>query len=499
MIAALLIALAAPAATYHVRPDGGDATQCTGRTDAPYPGSGSAQDCAWSHPFFALPPGGAPRIAGGDTLAIANASYMMGLGAPGSDACRADWSWDCHAAAVPSGPSPDRPTRIVGAGWDTGCAAKPELWGTERSAFVLDLEKSSNVALQCLEITDHAACIEHHCENGTCQGEVAACNRDKAPYGRWAAVGVHAAASSNVLLRDLDIHGMANRGVLAGGLRDWTVERVSIRANGWAGWDGDIGERSSNAGSLVFRHLEVSWNGCAERWPSDETFACWAQAAGGYGDGFGTARTGGRFVFEDSSFHHNTSDGLDLLYMDGTGSVTVRRVFAGGNAGNQLKASGDVAVADSVLVGDCTALSAERNLRPGDHCRAAGNTLSLALGPQQHARVERSLVQGEGDCTVLAACADSGCADARVDLVGNRLEALPNHWRDDPGTCAVYVQPRFSDLSVALTGNRLRGLRGSLTCFMPGVDCSGNEHADGVARPATGLAALASGTDGDAP
>ena len=47
---------------YFVRPDGGSPEQCTGLVDAPYPGSGTGQDCAWDHPFRALPPGGAPRL-----------------------------------------------------------------------------------------------------------------------------------------------------------------------------------------------------------------------------------------------------------------------------------------------------------------------------------------------------------------------------------------------------------------------------------------------------
>ena len=40
---------------------------------------------------------------------------------------------------------------------------------------------------------------------------------------------------------------------------------------------------------------------------------CWAQQTGGYGDGLGTTSTGGQWLIEDSFFHHNTSDGLDLL------------------------------------------------------------------------------------------------------------------------------------------------------------------------------------------
>ena len=42
------------ATTYYVRTDGGDASQCTGRADAAYPGSGTGQACAWKHPFYAL-------------------------------------------------------------------------------------------------------------------------------------------------------------------------------------------------------------------------------------------------------------------------------------------------------------------------------------------------------------------------------------------------------------------------------------------------------------
>ncbi|HET7845550.1 MAG TPA: right-handed parallel beta-helix repeat-containing protein, partial [Xanthomonadales bacterium] len=439
-LAALLFALAAPSAfatTWFVRTDGGDATQCTGTTDAPYPGTGTGRPCAFKHPFIAMPPSGTPKLLGGDTLVIGNGSYMMGIGAPGSTLCGAGWSYDCRMPTIPSGPSAAQPTRIVGAGWNTGCAVKPELWGTERTARILDLNGSSNVQVQCLEITDHAACIEHHCENGQCQGEIARCNRETAPYGQWASVGIYAAASSNVALRDLNIHGMANRGVLAGGLRDWTVERVKIRANGWSGWDGDVGAASSNSGTLTFRELEVSWNGCAERWPSTDPFACWAQTAGGYGDGFGTARTGGNFVFEDSVFHHNTSDGLDLLYMDGTGFVTVRRTYAEGNAGNQLKASGNSLLENNVVVGNCSFFNGQRNMADGDHCRALGNAVALGTGAGTGglATLRYNTITGEGDCLVMST---GGGAAGRTNLVNNALIGQTD-WRQPwESTCVHY-------------------------------------------------------------
>ena len=86
LLAVALLGFCIPtfAATRYVRTDGGDSSQCNGSADVPYPGSGNGLTCAWKHPFFALPPGGTPRISGSDALIIGPGSYMMGLGAPGA-------------------------------------------------------------------------------------------------------------------------------------------------------------------------------------------------------------------------------------------------------------------------------------------------------------------------------------------------------------------------------------------------------------------------------
>jgi hypothetical protein len=212
-------------AVYFVRPDGGDAEQCTGLADAPYPGSGLDQPCAWDHLFRALPPGGTPRIAGGDALIVATGDYQMGFGAPGAENCEEAGSFDCHMPPIPSGPDADHPTRILGSGWDTGCGDPPELWGSGRPWFIVNLTDSSNVDLSCFEITDHSPCVESH------SGGLA-CERDNLPYGDWAAYGLVAEDSANVHLRHLNIHGLAAGGIHAGRLTDWTVENVRIAGNG---------------------------------------------------------------------------------------------------------------------------------------------------------------------------------------------------------------------------------------------------------------------------
>ncbi len=434
-----LLALSLPvsttwAATYHVHGNGGNASECTGLSDAPYPGSGSNRDCAWEHPFIALPPGGSPRISGGDTLIVGSGSYRMGLGAPGAENCGQGWSWDCVMPPVPSGPSESQKTRILGAGHDSGCSNPPELWGAERARFLIDLDGSSNVELACMELTDHESCIEFHCHNGQCDGEIDACNRGSPPFGNWAGTGIVGSDSGNVLLRDLNIHGMANRGIHAGGLSDWTMQRVRIAANGWAGWDGDIGDASSNSGTIHFIESEISWNGCAERWPGEEKFGCWAQGGGGYGDGLGTAETAGHWVFDRSRILHNTSDGIDLLYLREDGQVTIRRTLVDSNASNQVKVSRSALIENSVIVGNCGFFEGEDNMRGSDHCRALGDTVSVGLSNGAQTDLINNTIIGQGNCVISGG---GGTSDSRIRFINNLVIATP-YWHDPSKQSCLY-------------------------------------------------------------
>lgn len=433
-LALSMAAASAGAATYYVRGDGGSASECTGLGNAPYPGSGSNRDCAWEHPFVALPPGGAPRISGGDTLIIGSGSYRIGYGAPGSGSCGQGWSWDCVMPPVPGGPSDSRKTRILGAGHDSGCANPPELWGAERAKSIFDLEGSSNVELACLELTDHDSCIEFHCHNGQCNGEVDACKRSSPPFGDWAGTGIVASNSSNVLLRDINVHGMANRGIHAGGLADWTMERVRIVANGWAGWDGDIGSGSSNSGTIRFIESEIAWNGCAERWPGEQKFGCWAQGGGGYGDGLGTAETAGHWLFERSNVHHNTSDGIDLLYLRQDGRVTVKRTLVDSNASNQVKVSRSALIQNSVIVGNCGFFDGEGNMLDSDHCRALGDTVSVGLSDNAQTDLINNTIIGQGNCVISGG---GGTSSSRIRFINNLVIATP-YWHDPSQQSCLY-------------------------------------------------------------
>jgi len=450
----LLASSLAVADTYYVRADGGDARACTGRADRPYEGRTGKQDCAWRHPFLALPPDGEARISGGDTVYIGPGSYMMGLGAPGAENCHQDWSWECHLGLIPSGPSPEQPTRILGAGYQDGCKAAPELWGTERSWMVINMEGSSNVELACLEITDRGNCIESHCHNGRCPGKVAACERDQPPWGSWAPTGISARDSSNVRLRDIKIHGMANRGIYAGRLRDWTLERVVLRANGWAGWDGNIGSDSANSGKLIFRDVEIAWNGCGETWSEGEIFGCWADGGGGYGDGLGTGETGGHWIFEDSAVHHNTSDGIDLLYLNDHGRVTITRTLVHGNAGNQIKASRSAHITDSTVIGNCGVFAGHDNMLDDDHCRAAGDAIYVGLKNGSQTDLINNTISGHGNCLISSG---EGDRNSRLRLINNVMLGSTSLLEAGKKSCLYYSGSRRED--VVWTNNVIAGVR----------------------------------------
>lgn len=154
---------------------------------------------------------------------------------------------------------------------------------------------------------------------------------------------------------------------------------------------------------------------------------CWGQEAGGYGDGVGTGETGGDWIIEDSTFLHNTSDGLDLLYHTLGGSVTLNRVRAEGNAGNQIKVTGPITMANSVLVGNCAFFEDQLFTYWVDHCRALGSTLQIVYTGGEHVSIVNSTFYGQGDGLV-------GGGHVKVSSVmGRRTSAF--------GTVSLWLMP----------------------------------------------------------
>jgi hypothetical protein len=335
---------------------------------------------------------------------------------------------------LPSGPDANHPTRILGKGWDSGCSNSPELWGTQRIWNVLDLTGTSNAVIACLELTDHSSCVEFH-SNPSVE-----CERDSYPFGTWASGGILASDSSNVTLQHLNIHGLASHGIAAARISDWTVEDVRIAGNGWVGWEGDLGEgNNSNSGTIYFKEWVVEWNGCGETYPGEQPHNCWAQTAGGYGDGVGTGTTGGHWIIEDSIFRYNTSDGLDLFYVRETGSrIEIKRTMSYGNAGDQFKVNGDTAIENCLIVSNCGYFNGQSFTWNVDDCRAGGSALTFNLREGNTVSVVNSTITGHGDCLLGVECYGSCDGSEKVIVQNNILIGGPDFTSPGDTTCYIW-------------------------------------------------------------
>jgi hypothetical protein len=259
-------------------------------------------------------------------------------------------------------------------------------------------------------LTDHSPCI-YGTFSGipTCvangSGQVGATNGQD---------GIDVRGAANLTLDRVNIHGFPYYGILAGRLTGTTtVSNVTLRANAMGGWSGDLGGNnatSTNSGTLNFTGVVVAWNGCTEAYPAATIVGCRGAEQGGYGDGLGTALTGGDWNFSNSTFSHNTSDGLDLLYADGTGAIMIDHVLAMYNASQQIKVSGNASVTNSIVIGACDELG---SYGLTSLCRAAGNAVELdftASGQSQ--TFDHNTVTGNGDCLI-----DNGPGSANSSYV----------------------------------------------------------------------------------
>lgn len=407
--------LDAPVETYYIRTDGGNFEQCTGLSNNAYPGNGSQQDCAFRHLYEIFPPGGDARVLGGSEIHISSGEYRIGYtqGLYDSDDCYKAWPYGCFMSPVPSGPSAKQPTRILGEGWDNQCTNAPVLMSVNKNKRLLNLENSSNVDIRCLEVTDNMACVENHLHgySGKSEGQYGydiyrdhakVCRRepngsDTDPLGDWAVGGIYSDDSDNVILKDINIHGLSSYGIKAGRISNWLMEDINIVGNGSVGFDGDLSGDDYNSGDIVMRRINISWNGCVEQL-NGAIAGCWGQDAGGYGDGIGTGPTGGNWVIEDSMIANNTSDGVDLLYTE-NGNVTIARSIASGNAGNQFKLAGEnMLIENSIAISNCAHFKDQPYDAATNLCRAGGVAIGFSyFTDTSQAALINSYITGNGD------------------------------------------------------------------------------------------------------
>ncbi len=450
------------ASTYYVRTDGGSSTQCTGLANAAYPGSGVGMPCAFNHPVWALGAKGTTgKLLGGDTLIIddtnratgAQAQYKIGYGMPNtvSANCYLNWTYDCVMSAVPSGPDAAHPTKIVGSSYNSGCTKKPQLWGTDGVAHLLNLSNRSNIEVSCMELTDHSNCglrvgsplCAENWNKGTLSG----------PFGRN---GIFAQGGSNFTFTNLDVHGLASAGFHMGGINSITFSKVNMDGNYSSNWNGDVGSvgtTSYNSGNIILDQVKNRFAGCSEAYPRSASFtsADYSNCADqndagnpGYGDGIGMYRTGGNWIITNSDISHNTQDGLDLLYHDSTGFISIQRSLFEGNNGNQIKTHApNVDIQNSVIISNCNYLkntNKVKNTTSWSSCRAGGDAIAMSITKGGIYKILNSTIYSDGNSGVMVA--NSGSCDGTEKYtfrnninVGNGMSSM--YIRIMPSTCSV--------------------------------------------------------------
>jgi hypothetical protein len=443
--------------TWYIRLDGGTAVQCSGTTNAPYPGSGTGLACAFSHPFWLLNQSTfAWNIAGGDTIQFEDEGpYYMGQTLNGLG-----FSWpycagneqNCVAPALPSGTS-ESPTRVLGL--NTGNChnsghtglVKPTVLSAVNGAFeVFNLQGTSYSDIECVEITQPDTCTRA----GSMGGE---CVQGKNNYGQHGIRFEYQVAQgpSNATLRDIEVAGLSSQGFLGSHINTlstdvFTASDIYIIGNGLAGWDSDGGNCQTNCestGTMNLSYVDVEWNGCVAVMPYNNALPasgnsynyCYDDSTGGYGDGFSfIAAADVTLNVSHSFFRYNTQDGLDSLHLSDdvttSPSVNVSDSWSEGNEGQTFKlgAGTEATAFNNVSISNCRVLTlasnfpnnpAGWNAGVSDVCRAAGNEWAFQLNNGTVVTLENNTSVGYGTTMYDVECASlaPNCASNNAQFV----------------------------------------------------------------------------------
>ncbi len=398
------------ATTWYVRPDGGTrysanrpTGQCNGQANAPYPGTGVNQACAfgdvrylWADGSYATGkvfPAWGWVGAGGDTY-IVDCPNDCRVGFSGPNSGPTDYflgiagnPYGSGSPAPPNGTAATH-TRILGSNF-ANCSsdgAKARINGGYGVGGVFNLKGASYVDLACLNITDHSSCGR--------AGQAHQCHINY-PLDDYATNGIVTNnKTTNVTITDVRVHGMSVSGMLGATGDQVVLERVALVGNASSGWNLDDGSATTGSGSLSLNRFSVLWNGCAEEYPLRDPLPyqdCTDDNSGGYGDGMGTATITSNPAWHMNVSHsvaaYNTQDGFDLLHLQGGGSsLTITSSLAYGNMGQQLKVGAASVSRNNLLVGNCNALRMPipgtptgYNSRLSDFCRAADTAVLVKV------------------------------------------------------------------------------------------------------------------------
>jgi len=462
------------ATTWYVRTDGGTATQCTGTTNAAYPGSGSAQPCAVNHPFWLLNQSTfAWLISGGDTVQFEDVGpYYMGqknstsgIGTGWSPFCGSlsgsGNTSSCIWGSLPSG-SMGAPTRILGLGAGNCHQTDPNMLGPSaltgawsghgmlknatqllgiNGAFgVMNLEGAAWIDVECFDISQPTTCTAFGVDYTHCTSSA---SNDWAKYGVDLADVTHQ-GPINAVLKDIAVHGMENECFHGGHLNSagtdtFTASDIYLFGCGGAGWNfdgGSCGNSCENLGTMNISWLRIEWAGCVEVKPNGGSIGgagytlCADDNHGGYGDGWALIATQGTFNVNHAIFRWNTQDGFDSLH---TGddqahlptALNISNSWSEGNEGQTFKMGVATAALayNNVSISNCRRLGSAFSPNPtgyntdlSDFCRASGDEWAIELLNGNSVTLEHNTSTGYGATMFDIFCVGGGTCTTTTQM-----------------------------------------------------------------------------------
>ena len=540
-----------PGTTWYIRPDGGtrfDANQpngqCNGMYNAPYPGTGVDQNCAFNDFRFMWDDqsygNDAWVMKGGDTVIIEGCAANANQISPSAPDCRIGWdsntgpgagqTWcfggdgnQCINPTIPAGTA-TQPTRILGQNYancstnnTTNRSALTQLFGGFGIGEVLNLSGAQNVQIECLEITSHnqavpgtpGICITHGSP-----AYPAGCSTGS-PLSDFDSNGiVMNSTTSNALLQDLYIHGHTNTGIQGpiGGVI--TLNRVFIGFNGFAGWNFDDGSSTPDApnSSINANYVTMEGNGCNEQYPIvNSTFpaeSCYDLDSGGFGDSWSGQNTNlNSFTCNHCKQIYNTKDGFIGPHTQ-IANLVIENSESIGNMGQQWKwntSPGSTTLVENTLtIGNCNRMSeqipgAAQNFNmstglPGSYlslfCRAAGDIFSFSSSANSTVLFANNTVVGYSATVFDMNCVIAGtCGTTPYDYENNIFIGYLN---DDPAYANLSNQEApglyyYSDPTDTVTANNNLeyGIRNGDTCGENYIQCTSPLLVDEPVNPMT--------------
>lgn len=250
---------------WYVRPDGGTVWtarvngQCNGTANAPYPGSGTNQNCAVSSPMYCFTDESSSTVytgivQPGDTCLVVQGStpYKMNGKTPSTNWITNDVA-SGGAVIIPSG-TPAQHTKLLGANYAACSSNSARTQLQNYYGFItLDLRGQQNVDIGCIDLSNYADCTANLTGviDFTC------------PNGQAAFPFMADSFSANINLTNSGDHGfyVGWAGTPGPGL---VVNNFSDQMNAQSGlnFDDPFGYNGNRSDGFTATQLNSSYNGC---------------------------------------------------------------------------------------------------------------------------------------------------------------------------------------------------------------------------------------------